>query len=163
VAYEDDVASALADIEANGELVSYQQIPDPIPADPEQPWKSNAVFQTLPDSIPLYMLFVKATARDTQGKVAELLPNTDTLGGSKGAIMGNNGFLCRVNDIVTRANGDVHKVVDMETVDPGGVVILWKLNLATGPVATPTNIQQFVEHDELDSIGTLVANIAGTI
>lgn len=158
MAYEDDVASALADIAANGELVSYQQIPDPLPADPAQPWKSNAVFQTLPDPIPVYVLFVKATARDTQGKVAELIVNTDTLAGSKGGLLGNNGFACRVNDLVTRANGDVYKIVDMETVDPGGLVILWKLNMSTGPVATPTNLQQFLEHNELEKIDDLLNN-----
>lgn len=148
---------------ANNKTVDYQPVPDAVVNNTAQPWKVGALTpggtdpNTLPPTIPVYAAFVDAQSRgsSTQGMVAEFIHGTDVIGGNKMALIaGGLTFIPRVNDLIIRS-GFVYKVGKIKTVDPGGLVVLWKLNLEIGVPTQPNSLDPFTADGSLHQLDIL--------
>lgn len=149
---------------ANNKTVDYQPIADAVVNNPAQPWKVGALTpggtdpNALVPVIPVYAAFVDAQSRgsSTQGMVSEFIHGTDVIGGNKMALVaGGLSFTPRVNDLIIRS-GFVYKVCKIKTVDPGDLVLLWKLSLETGVPAQPNSLAPFIDDSEIPQLAVLV-------
>jgi hypothetical protein len=162
--YSRQLASAQRQIRAKGDLVQYQPIADAVVNNPAQPWKVGNLTPSGTDpnafvpAIPVYAVFVDAQSRgsSTQGMVAEFVHGTDVIGGNKMALIaGGLTFTPRVNDLIIRG-GFFYKVGKIKTVDPGGLVLLWKLNLEIGVPSQPNSLEPFLANSQLAELARLV-------
>lgn len=162
--YSRTLAQAQRQIAAKGDLVHYQPIADPVPNDPAKPWKIGKPATGAPDpnvlamTVPCFVVFTDPTSRgsSTQGMAAEFLHGTDVVAGNKqGLLAGGQTFTPRVNDLLIRA-GKVYRIDKIKTVDPGNIVILWKLQLEIGTLPQTPSLDPFIQDMQLDLLNHLV-------
>lgn len=119
--YDRQIKRAQAQIAKKGQLVTWRQVTNGVPADSSKPWKPSASVTT-DNSVSIVFLPLDLQTR----KYLSYLTGTEVPSGSFAGLMGAVGFTPAIKDVVIR-NGKELTVRNFDVIEPSGEPILYIL------------------------------------